>query len=913
MVAPFFVGRKRSIRAVEAAMSRGKKAFLVTQKSTDNDSPAAADLYPVGTVARVLQTLKLPDGTIRLLVEGLERAHILRFVDKGDYSCAQVKPIREGAALDAQVQALVRVVMAEFRRYAGLYQKLSPEVIQSIDRAAGRGGTREEPNARPDERSNGDTASRAPAAGAGTNGGRPPSGDHHAPGGHPSGGEEAEDRTAEPEGGALRGAGPDRLVNLIGANLPLKTEKKIQLLSIIRLPERLEHLAALLAAESEILELEQKINSKVRKKLEKTQKEYYLHEQLKEIQRELGADQEDPTGARELEIRLQAKGLPEEVLSKCQKELKRLARMQPISPESAVLRTYLEWIADLPWTERAQEKKDIEEAGRILDADHYDLKKVKERVLDFIAVRLLKGSRLRGPILCFAGPPGTGKTSLGRSVARALGREFIRISLGGVRDEAEIRGHRKTYVGALPGKILQAMRKVGTVNPVFLLDEIDKLGSDFRGDPASALLEVLDPEQNFTFVDHYLEVPYDLSNILFITTANSVHTIPHPLRDRMEIIQIPGYTEFEKLKIAEQFLIPKQLKENGLEWADIRFQRPAILKIARNYTMESGVRSLEREIANILRKIARQAVREGRPGSPPVAQPVPQAAAPLGIPLAGIQTSPGCAPAEIPGPDRGEDAHGCAAAPADAPAADRRAEAAAAPSGAPASDFPAQSEGAPFRVLVSERSVRRYLGGEPFPDKMFVRETQPGLAYGLAWTEMGGVLLPVEVALLQGEGKLILTGSLGEVMKESARTALSFLKASAERLAIPADFNCNRDIHIHVPEGAIPKDGPSAGITITAALLSAAAGLPLPRGFAMTGEITLTGRLLSVGGIKEKILAAHRNQMTDVLLPEANRKDMEELPREVLSSLKLLFADSILSALLVLFPGKIGPHQAKTA
>ncbi len=777
MVVPFFVGRKRSIRAAEEAIGHGKKAFLVTQKIASDEHPGPEDIYPVGTVARILQMLHLPDGTARLLVEGLERAQVVRLRDRGDYTSVQVKPIPEVEAGDARLQTLVRVALNEFHRYAGLYQKLSPQIIQSIEKAA--------------------------------------------------------------EGSAADGAGPDLLVNQICANLPLKVDRKIELLAATDAQARLENLAAILAAESEVLELEQKIHSKVRRRMEKTQKEFFLHEQLKEIQRELGAEQDDPTGARELEEKVRAKGLPEEVLAKCQRELKRLARMQPVSPESAVLRTYLDWIVDLPWSERAPEKKDIEEARRVLDEDHYDLSKVKERVLDFIAVRLLKGDRVRAPILCFVGPPGTGKTSLGRSVARALGREFLRVSLGGVRDEAEIRGHRKTYVGALPGKILQAMRKAGTVNPVFLLDEIDKLSSDFRGDPASALLEVLDPEQNSTFVDHYLEVPYDLSHILFITTANSAHNIPHPLRDRMEVIQIPGYTEFEKLKIAEQFLLPKQIRENGLEWADIRFQRPAILRLIRNYTMEAGVRNLEREIANVLRKIARRVVKKGLP-----------------------------AEGGTPGP---------------------------------------------LRIVVNDRGIRRYLGREPFPEKMLFREEKAGLAYGLAWTEMGGTLLPVEAAILAGEGELILTGSLGEVMKESARTALSFLKANTDRLNIPPDFNRDRDIHIHVPEGAIPKDGPSAGIAITAAILSAASGIALRGGYAMTGEITLTGRLLAVGGIKEKVLAAHRHRFPRVLLPEANRRDVEEIPREVLAALKLSFADSILSALLLLFPEETGASQFRTA
>lgn len=542
--------------------------------------------------------------------------------------------------------------------------------------------------------------------------------------------------------------------------------------------------------------------------------------------------------------------------------------MQPISPESAVLRTYLEWIAYLPWSERTQELRDIEQARTILDEDHYDLKKIKERVLDFIAVRLLNQGKLKGPILCFVGPPGTGKTSLGKSVARALGRKFVRISLGAVKDEAEIRGHRKTYVGALPGKIIQSMKKAATRNPVFLLDEVDKMSSDFRGDPASALLEVLDPEQNSTFIDHYLEVQYDLSDVMFITTANSVHNIPHPLRDRMEIIQIPGYT-------AEAFLIPKQIEENGLAWAEIPFYRSGILKIIRNYTMEAGVRSLERQIATILRKIARRAVKKGLlPGDKP-----------------GSSTSD--PPGNVPEPKPEQACRAQAPQPEQPP-----------------------TEGTArrcLRVAITPMRVAAYLGIEPFQENTLFPQVKAGLAYGLAWTEMGGTLLPVEVALLEGKGDLILTGSLGEVMKESAQTALSFLRANASCFNIPPYFTRDRDIHIHVPEGSIPKDGPSAGIAIAAALLSAASGLTIHKGYAMTGEITLTGRLLPIGGVKEKILAAHRNRLSQVLVPEGNRKDIEELPREVRSSLKFTFSETIMEALVALFPEEIRHKTAISA
>jgi ATP-dependent Lon protease len=818
MVVPFFVGRKKSIRAVQEAMSEGKLLFLATQKHNSEEEPGEEDIYPIGTVARILQMLKLPDGTIRLLVEGNERANIVRYVESEAYFKVQVRTIEESPSVAADISALTRTVVNEFNRYNALYKKIPKEILAGIEKVDS----------------------------------------------------------------------PHKLVNMICSNIAIKIEKKIELLSQVDIRQRLENLATTLAMETQILEIEQKITSKVRKKIQKTQKEYFLQEQLKEIHKELGTDKEDPTGVKDLEVKLKGKNLPADVYQKCEKELKRLARMQPISPESAVLRTYLEWIVDLPWTESTKEIRDIEYARKILDEDHYDLKKVKERVLDFIAVRLLNQEQVKGPILCFVGPPGTGKTSLGKSVARALGRNFVRISLGGVRDEAEIRGHRKTYVGALPGKILQSMRKAGSRNPVFLLDEVDKMSSDFRGDPASALLEVLDPEQNSTFMDHYLEVQYDLSHVMFITTANSVHNIPYPLQDRMEIIHIPGYSEFEKLKIAQAFLIPKQIEENGLGWAKIRFQEAAILKIIQNYTMESGVRNLERQIATVLRKIARQAVKKGLPTEEAGAADRAQSEeSRLEAPAAdGTQADEARAEqsrSEEKEPGVAESLVG------------------ESPGVRAAENRPAKTNKS-FSITVTPKRISGYLGHESYQEKMLDPKTKPGLVYGLAWTELGGRLLPVEVALLEGKGELILTGSLGDVMKESAQTALSFLRANADALKIRPDFNKDRDIHIHVPEGSIPKDGPSAGITIGAALLSALRGKAVKKGFAMTGEITLTGRLLPIGGIKEKVLAAHRNRMSDVLMPEMNRKDIEELPREVRTTMSFHLAETILDALLVLFP-----------
>ena len=821
MVVPFFVGRRRSVRSVEESAAQGRPLFLVAQKKTAVEEPGEQDVHAVGTIARILQMTKLPDGKIRLLVEGMERAAVVKYLETRDFLQALVRSLPPTAELTPQISALMRTVHSQFTQYNDLAKKVPAEAVSSIEQADS----------------------------------------------------------------------PDVLVDLVAGNLPLKFDQKVELLSIEDTSARLERCAAILGSEIELASLEQEITGKVRRKLEKTQKEYFLNEQLKEIQKELGAEGDDPTGAKELEEKVKTKGLPVEVAEKCQKELKRLARMQPLSPESALLRTYLEWVVDLPWKEASADNRDIERARQILDEDHYDLKKVKERILDFIAVRQLK-SRVKGPILCFIGPPGTGKTSLGRSVARSLGRAFVRVSLGGVRDEAEIRGHRKTYVGALPGKILQSMRKAGSRNPVFLLDEIDKMSSDWRGDPASALLEVLDPEQNSTFIDHYLEVPYDLSDVMFITTANSSHNIPYPLRDRMEIIEISGYTEFEKENIAEKFLVPKQIQENGLEWADIVFQRSAVLKLIRHYTLEAGVRNLEREIANILRKIAREAVRRGaaEPAAPEEAADGTPSPAPAATGAASPEApAEAAAPSVVPAREAPPDG-------ADLPAADGEASADDAETGPlPTADF---------KVVVTGRSVEKYLGKEKFLQSEFAQDVKPGLAYGLAWTELGGQLLPVEVAIVTGKGELTLTGSLGDVMKESAQAALTFLRAHHGVLGISPSFTKDRDIHIHVPEGAIPKDGPSAGITIAAALLSAVAGIAVAPGFAMTGEITLTGRLLPIGGVKEKVLAAHRYKMTNILLPQRNEKDLEEIPAEVSSQLRYHFADSVLDALALLFPAR---------
>lgn len=613
---------------------------------------------------------------------------------------------------------------------------------------------------------------------------------------------------------------PDRLVDLIAAAVPIAPAKKVQLLQEFNIRKRLQDTAVLLETEQELLKLHSQIQEKVREKIEHTQKEYFLNEQIRQINKELGKDADEADEAEQLFKQIESKQPPQEIRDKARKEADRLRKLQPMAPESGVLRTYLEWLADLPWGQVTADSFDLRTAEQILDEDHYNMKRPKERILDYMAVRRLH-PRLKGPILCFVGPPGTGKTSLGRSVARSLGKNFIRISLGGVRDEAEIRGHRKTYVGALPGKIIQSIKKAGTSNPVFLLDEVDKLSSDFRGDPASALLEVLDPEQNSTFTDHYLEVPYDLSQVLFIATANSLHNVPRALQDRMEIIDIPGYSDIEKFHIAKQFLIPKQLKENGLDNADIAFQKQTVYTLIRDYTMESGVRNLERSISTVSRKIAREFLNLRKP------KPLKE-----------------------------------------------------------------------FRKQVTPKMLKSYLGHPDYAEDQIRKSDVPGIAHGLAWTESGGKLLTVEAVLLPGEGNLILTGNLGEVMKESARISYSYLQAHHSSIQADADVFGSYDIHIHVPQGAIPKDGPSAGITILCALASAFSGVSVREKVSMTGEITLTGNVLSIGGIKEKLLAAYRHGLTTVVLPEGNRRSLDDdIPASVLNTLKIIHVSKVDEAL----------------
>jgi ATP-dependent Lon protease len=770
---PVFISQKTGIAAVEEALKRDRRVFAVCRKNGD----AEHETYEVGSVARLVQQLKLPDGTIRLILEGEYRARSSDRSESEGTVFVHATPIGVSAneSEDTEAAALARAVQKSFVQYAELSKKVSAEALAAIEHADGF----------------------------------------------------------------------ERLANLACNALAVKIERKVELLGVEGSKERLAALLEAIELENEIIGIQRKISGKVKNRMDKNQREYILNEQLKEINKELGRDGGDDE-FKELERSIMEKDPPPETLAKARKELARLKKLQALSPEAGVLRGYLEWISDLPWSAKTEDSHDLRAAERILDEDHFDMRKAKERIVEYIAVRQLTDA-IKGPILCFVGPPGTGKTSLGRSVARALGRRFVRVSLGGVRDEAEIRGHRKTYVGALPGKILQSMRKAGTVNPVFLLDEIDKLSSDFRGDPASALLEVLDPEQNGTFTDHYLELPYDLSKVLFIATANSLHTIPYPLLDRMEVIEIPGYGENEKLQIAKNFLVPKELAENGLAGAQLSFKDEAILDIVRYWTMESGVRNLEREIARCVRRIARDAVRKG-----------------YGV------------------------------------VEEAKAEQTTLQEGAE-SEQPQIKSISTYRRVIKPTDLEKLLGRKIHKPDVVFDEARKGVAYGLAWTETGGTLLPVEAVRFVGSGELILTGNLGDVMKESARTALSYLRSVAPRYAFAIDEMTKSDFHIHVPEGAIPKDGPSAGITLASALLSALCDVsPRPR-IAMTGELTLTGRVLAIGGLKEKLLAAIRNGMETAIIPKTNADEFEELDEDVRAAIKVELVENAAEAFDLLF------------
>jgi ATP-dependent Lon protease len=736
MVVPLFVGRDKSIAALEAALSFDRLIFLSSQIDPSTNDPEEDEIHRIGTVSHIIQLLKLPDGTVKVLVEGRQRARILHYLPNDKYFQVSVEELSTIPFSGPRAEAMARNVHSSFENYVKLSKKVPQDLqtqVSAID-------------------------------------------------------------------------DPARLADTLAAQLPIKVQEKQTVLELESEEERLEKLLMLMEAEVEVLEIERRIRGRVKKQMEKTQREFYLNEQMRAIQKELGQGEEGRTELDELDEKVRKRGMSKEALQKAQKEIKKLRMMSPMSAEATVSRNYVDWLVSIPWQERTEDKLDITEAERVLDEDHYGLEKVKERILEYLAVRKLV-AKLKGPILCFVGPPGVGKTSLARSIARAMGRKFVRMSLGGVRDEAEIRGHRRTYIGALPGKIMQQVKKAGTVNPVFLLDEIDKMSADFRGDPSSALLEVLDPEQNHTFNDHYLDVDYDMSHVFFITTANMLHGIPGPLQDRMEIIRLSGYTEVEKLHIARGYLIPKKVEEHGLEKGKVSFTDKAILQIIRYYTREAGVRSLEREIASVCRKIARDVVKS-------------------------------------PGKDR---------------------------------------------VVVTPKAVRRHLGPTRYRYGEAEEKQQVGVATGLAWTEFGGELLLIEVVVMPGKGNLKVTGKLGEVMQESAQAALSYIRTRAERMGLEKDFYQKVDIHIHVPEGATPKDGPSAGITMATALASALLRVPARNDLAMTGEITLRGRVLPIGGVKEKLLAAHRGGIKTVVLPLENEKDLADVPAKIRKNLEVHF------------------------
>ena len=735
MVIPLFVGRPKSIKALEAAMEEGKNVVLVAQKSAAKDEPAPEDLYPVGTVSTILQMLKLPDGTVKVLVEGVQRAGIVRVLTEKANFEAEIEPIVVDEADSTEVEAMRRTLLTQFDQYVKLNKKIPPEVLTSLS--------------------------------------------------------------------GIDGAG--RLSDTIAAHLPLKLEQKQQILEMFEVVRRLEQLLQLLETEIDIMQVEKRIRGRVKRQMEKSQREYYLNEQVKAIQKELG-DSEEGADLDELEKKIKSAHMPKEARVKAEAELKKLKLMSPMSAEATVVRNYIDTLIALPWKKKTKVSTDLKNSEKILDADHYGLEKVKERIVEYLAVQQ-RVDKLKAPILCLVGPPGVGKTSLGQSIARATNRKFSRMSLGGVRDEAEIRGHRRTYIGSMPGKILQNMTKVGVRNPLFLLDEVDKMGMDFRGDPSSALLEVLDPEQNHTFVDHYVEVEYDLSDVMFVATANTLN-IPAPLLDRMEVIRLSGYTENEKVHIAKEYLLPKQLKANGLKVGELAVTDSALRDIARYYTREAGVRGFDRELAKICRKVVKAILIRKKDG---------------------------------------------------------------------------------VTVTVNAKNLDKYLGVRRYTYGIAEKENQVGQVTGLAWTEVGGELLTVEAAKVPGKGNTVTTGKLGEVMQESIKAAISVVRARAKRLGIAEDFYQNLDLHIHLPEGATPKDGPSAGIAITTALVSVLTGIPVRCDVAMTGEITLRGEVLPIGGLKEKLLAAHRGGVKTVLIPLENVKDLaEELPEEVKGQIEII-------------------------
>ena len=753
MVVPLFVGRQKSIAALEEAMANDKAILLCAQKKAKTNEPSPDDIFAVGTIGAIIQLLRLPDGTVKVLVEGKHRARVRRFVESEKFLVVEADEIEEQSERTVELEALMRSVQSTFEAYVKLNKRIPPEMLTSV--------------ASIDD--------------------------------------------------------PARLADTIVAHLSLKLNDKQGILETESPAKRLEKLYELMQGEIEILQVEKKIRTRVKKQMEKTQKEYYLNEQMQAIQKELGERDEFKNEIQELEEKIKNKKMSKEATLKAKKELKKLKMMSPMSAEATVVRNYIDWILSLPWYEYTEDKLDIAEAERILDEDHYGLKKPKERILEYLAVQKLV-EKVKGPILCFVGPPGVGKTSLAKSIARAMNRRFVRISLGGVRDEAEIRGHRRTYIGALPGKIIQSLKKGAAGNPIFLLDEVDKMSTDFRGDPSAALLEVLDPEQNFSFADHYLDLDYDLSKVMFICTANTMGGIPLPLQDRMEVIRIAGYTDLEKLSIAERYLLPKQKEVNGLDGVEVEFKRGALRMLVHRYTKESGVRSLEREIGSVFRKIAKDVLKNSL-------------------------------------------------------------------------------QDGPRSYVVTQKALQKYLGPPRYRYGTAEQEDQIGLTTGLAWTELGGELLTVEAQVMPGKGKLTITGKLGEVMQESAQAAMSYVRSRAELLGLEKRFLENIDIHVHVPEGAIPKDGPSAGVTMATTLVSALCRFPVRKDVAMTGEITLRGRVLPIGGLKEKVLAAHRGGIKTVLIPKENAKDVREIPRRVREKLRIVLvesADDVLREALVL-------------
>lgn len=763
MVVPLFVGREKSIAALEEAMNKERDVLLVAQVNAKTNDPKPEDIYNIGTLSAIIQLLRLPDGTVKVLVEGKRRARIVQYVDNPNFFLVEAQALSEEGDGDVETEALMRGVKNTFEQYVKLNKRIPPEMLASVSTI-----------------------------------------------------EEA-----------------SRLADTIVAHLSLKLPDKQQILEVISSTSRLEKLMGLMQSEIEILQVERRIRSRVKKQMEKTQREYYLNEQMQAIQKELGERDEFKTEINELEEKLKTLKLSTEARQKVEKEIKKLKMMSPMSAEATVVRNYIDWIITLPWGIYTKDKLDIKEAEKILDEDHYGLHQPKERILEYLAVRALV-DKMRGPIMCLVGPPGVGKTSLARSIARAMGRKFVRISLGGVRDEAEIRGHRRTYIGAMPGKIIQSLKKSGSSNPVCLLDEIDKMSMDFRGDPSAALLEVLDPEQNTTFSDHYLDMDYDLSNVMFITTANTLPSIPLPLQDRMEVIRIAGYTEIEKVKIMEKYLLPKQREANGLTEKNIELTESAAKFIIRHYTREAGVRNLERDVAGVCRKVAREVAESGN-----------------------------------------------------------------------REKF----------ITVTPKRVQTYLGVPKFNIGLAEKHDQVGTCMGLAWTEVGGEMLITEVTVMPGKGKMIVTGKLGEVMKESSQAAMSYVRSRGDDLGFEPDFYEKIDLHIHLPEGAIPKDGPSAGITMATAICSALLKIPVRHDIAMTGEITLRGHVLPIGGLKEKMLAAHRGGIKEVLIPKENEKDLKDIPKRILKELKVSIVetmDQVLERALALPKGyKLFSHKKK--